>query len=500
MTRGTRAHNGPAAAAQEFAPSPGRDAVWQASSDQLADAAYNRFDCVLQLRSADQPGPYAVPLRAVEKMADNKKNAVLTLANGTVVTRSDLVGRPDTFTAHERIREALHSLHFGPGRKLAVDVRTRSARKTAAAHALYCAIVSGSGMPRFGSPQKSAGNTHTQIEVFGERADKRLERAAVRAYANTFTRRLCVLPGNWLTPARFVEQARTTAEEKRLSCEVLDIGELARMGAGAFTAVAGPHGTGGIVRVGYRPAGTRHAKTVALVGKGVCFDTGGVNAKPHKHMLGMHADMAGAAAALAVVAHAAEHRSKIGAEAWLAIADNRMFREAAAPGDVVKAADGTAIELVHSDAEGRLLLADTLFLCAKSKPAMIVSLATLTGSMIAAVGERMSGVTGTDQALVKTAVEAGESAGERLHPFPIPADYAKQLRSQIADVKQCAVSGDADHILAALLLKRFVGRVPWAHVDLSASTCKGGLGAVATEQTGFGAAWGLHLLELLAAK
>jgi leucyl aminopeptidase len=162
---------------------------------------------------------------------------------------------------------------------------------------------------------------------------------------------------------------------------------------------------------------------------------------------------------------------------------------------VVTALDGTTIEVVHTDVEGRMILADTLALAAREKPSSIIDFATLTGSMHTALGTRYSGVMSNRAALLANAVAAGISSGERVCAFPMDADYDEALDSEVADVKQCTLEGEADHILAALFLQRFVKDTPWLHVDLSASSCKGGLGAVATELTGFGVGLGLRLLE-----
>ena len=142
-----------------------------------------------------------------------------------------------------------------------------------------------------------------------------------------------------------------------------------------------------------------------------------------------------------------------------------------------------------------MVLADTLTLAAKAKPSLIIDFATLTGSMGIALGERYSGVLGNREELLVQAVRAGKASGERVCAFPLDEDYEQPLESKIADVKQCAMDSEADHILAARFLKRFVNDVPWLHVDLSASSCKGGLGPVGTDVTGFGVGWALSFIQ-----
>jgi leucyl aminopeptidase len=184
----------------------------------------------------------------------------------------------------------------------------------------------------------------------------------------------------------------------------------------------------------------------------------------------------------------------VNVDAWLAIAQNHIGPRAYKQNDVVTALDGTTIEIVHTDAEGRMVLSDALTLAVRSKPDAILDFATLTGSMKTALGNRYCGIFSNREALIEVAVAAGRVTGERVHPFPMDADYDSALDSTIADVKQCSLEGQADHILAARLLQRFVKEVPWLHMDLSASTCTGGLGASASEVTGFGVAWGLEML------
>jgi leucyl aminopeptidase len=318
-----------------------------------------------------------------------------------------------------------------------------------------------------------------------------------RARANLLARELTALPPNRLDPAHYRQRLRALAKEKRFSIEEYGFRTLKKMGAGAFCAVAqGSDGEGGgaaIVKLSWRPK--KAVQTLALVGKGICYDTGGHNLKPAKYMAGMHEDMNGSAVALAILCAAAELKLPVAIDCWLAIAKNHLSPTAYAQGDIVTALDGTTIEVVHTDAEGRMVLADTLALAAKGKPQLMIDFATLTGSMMSALGQRYSGVFASSDALAAQAVAAGRESGERICVFPQDADYEAALDSKVADIKQCTLEGDADHILAARFLGRFVGKTPWIHMDLSAASCTGGLGAVATDTTGFGVNWGMALLQ-----
>jgi len=241
-----------------------------------------------------------------------------------------------------------------------------------------------------------------------------------------------------------------------------------------------------IVHLSYRHPRAR--KSFAVVGKGICYDTGGHNLKPARYMQGMHKDMNGSAVALGILLAATAMKLPVRIDCWMALARNDISPRAYHQDEVVTALDGTTIEIVHTDAEGRMVLSDTLALAARGKPGLIVDFATLTGSMHVALGERYSGIFATSEALARAAVAAGGATGERVCAFPMDDDYDAALDSEIADVKQCTLDGGADHILATRLLKRFTGGLPWIHVDLSAARCKGGLGAVASDTSGFGPA------------
>jgi leucyl aminopeptidase len=317
------------------------------------------------------------------------------------------------------------------------------------------------------------------------------------ARANLLARELTALPPNRLDPMHYRQRLRALAKEKRFSIEEYDFRKLRKMGAGAFCAVAqGSDGEGGgaaIVRLSWQPK--KAAKTLALVGKGICYDTGGHNLKPAKYMAGMHEDMNGSAVALSILCAAAELKLPVRIDCWLAIAKNHLSPTAYAQGDIVTALNGTTIEVVHTDAEGRMVLADTLALATQQKPALMIDFATLTGSMTYALGTRYSGVFASTDELAEKSVMAGRQSGERVCVFPQDVDYEPALDSKVADIKQCTLDGEADHILAARFLGRFAGKTPWIHMDLSAASCSGGLGAVATDTTGFGVSWGVALLR-----
>ena len=195
------------------------------------------------------------------------------------------------------------------------------------------------------------------------------------------------------------------------------------MGAGAFVAVAqgSDEADAAIVRLRYRARKAR--KALALVGKGICFDTGGHNLKTARYMHGMHEDMNGSAVALGILLAATVAELPLDIDCWLAIAQNHLSPRAYKQNEVITALNGTTIEIVHTDAEGRMVLSDTLTLAAREKPDLIVDFATLTGSMHVALGDRYSGFFATSEELAQRALAAGLASGERVWPFPLDEDY-----------------------------------------------------------------------------
>jgi leucyl aminopeptidase len=248
------------------------------------------------------------------------------------------------------------------------------------------------------------------------------------------------LPPNELTPAGYRQRLRQIARGRRWHFEEFDMRHLRRLGAGAFVAVAqgsAPEDAA-IVHLAWRPK--KSQGRLALVGKGICFDTGGHNLKPAKYMAGMHEDMNGSAVALGLMQALIERNMPLSIDAWLPIAQNHLSPEAYKQNDIVTALDGTTIEVVHTDAEGRMVLADTLTLAsrggragrASAVPDLVIDFATLTGSMGYALGSRYSGVFATSSELARLAVAAGEASGERVCVFPLDADYEAGLESKIS--------------------------------------------------------------------
>lgn len=416
------------------------------------------------------------------------------LASGAQVVWSVIDVNLPAIEQQSRLRDAVRILLDERPLHLDIAIYGRdSERKVFAELAVYVAAVNAVDLPTF--KKREAQHPLASIATHGYVDDTGFAATMARAEGNLLARSLTVLPPNELTPTRYREQIRMLAQDHGWQIEEYDYATLREMGAGAFCAVAqgSAEQDAAIMRLRYGVG--RHDRSIALVGKGICFDTGGHNLKPSRHMLGMNEDMNGSAVVLGILLAATKTAPPLQIDVWLAIAQNHIGPNAYKQNDVVTALDGTTIEIVHTDAEGRMVLADALTLAAREQPEMIVSFATLTGSMITALGSRYSGVLGNDAALLERAIAAGRASGERVCAFPADADYDSALDSKVADVKQCTLDGEADHILAARFLSRFVGAVRWLHVDLSAVNCKGGLGAVATDVTGFGVGLGCELLR-----
>ena len=461
----------------------------------LAAADYPRADGVLQIvAERETPAPHKTMLDAVQKRREKNKpkksgkpNAipsptVATLENGATVSRLVWPKDSGVFEKLAALRAALIPLLDANPENLSVDIRPPG--DDIARRALFAAMVGAAKMPgaKGAAPKLTlAGGDPGDAKIFAE--------------ANIHARRLAFLPPNILHPAAFARHAARCAKQNNLAIRVWDSRKLAKLKAGAFLAVtrASPE-SAFLIRIRHAPKNAR--RKIALVGKGVCFDTGGVNVKPARHMRGMGADMCGAAATLAAVVGAAKMNLPVAVDGWLALAENSIGPESYRPDEVATAANGKRIEIVHTDAEGRMMLADALTFASREKPEALVTFATLTGTMCVALGERMSGFFTDDDAWRARALDAAAETGERLAWFPAPDDYAEALKSEVADLKQCGEDGTADHIMAVLFLREFIeGKIPWTHLDLSAATLKEGLGAAPGPMTGFGAAWALALLR-----
>lgn len=464
-------------------------------------AGLERHDAVLLLLPTDGKPSDRLPdarqwqiLHARAKPAHGDVRSV-TLANGRQTQAVLGYCRADA-EPFELLRVAgvlaQRALASRPGvTRVAVMAQVAAAAKPAWQEALYAALAAHAfTMPADKQASGKPARSLLRVDALdAARLDAR--RAEVVAEATNLARHLTALPPNVLDAAGYRRVLATLARRHGLKLRWYGEAQLARLGAGAFLAVSRGNARrdAGIAHLSHAPRRRGDGRPdLSLVGKGILFDTGGTNLKPHRSMLDMHTDMAGSAVALATLVAAARLRIPASLDAWLAITENSIGPKAYRPQEVIRALNGTTIQIIHSDAEGRMVLADTLALAARRRPRAMLDFATLTGACVYALTERMSGLFANEPSFAKALLAAAGSSGERLWQFPLPADFDTDLDSPTADIAQCAVEGKGDHILAARFLQRFVpDGIPWAHIDLSSATRRGGLAHVPTEITGFGA-------------
>ncbi|MFD7713516.1 leucyl aminopeptidase [Streptomyces sp. NPDC059785] len=304
----------------------------------------------------------------------------------------------------------------------------------------------------------------------GKPRDKAYKAAIERAVAVTEelnrARDLINTPPNDLTPEAFAAVAQAAGKEHGIKVQVLDEKALAKGGYGGILGVgAGSANPPRLVKLAY--TSSKAKKSVALVGKGITYDSGGISLKPPGHNETMKCDMSGAAAVFAAVVAAARLGLEVNVTGWLALAENMPSGSATRPGDVLRMYSGKTVEVLNTDAEGRLVLADALWRASEEKPDAIIDVATLTGAMVLALGSRTFGVMANDDAFRTAVTEAAAEAGEESWPMPLPAHLRKGMDSPTADIANMGERMGGG-LVAGLFLKEFVGEgIAWAHLDIA---------------------------------
>lgn len=299
-----------------------------------------------------------------------------------------------------------------------------------------------------------------------QRIQAGIEIGVKSAEATMLTRRLSDGPSNVVTPQALAEEARRLAQRYGLEFQVFEKADLERLGMRAILAVnQGSARPPVLVVLRYR-SGRNGAKTLAVVGKGITFDSGGISIKPAEGMQYMKHDMSGAAAVLGFVQLAAETKLPVDVLGVFAATENLPGGSAYKPGDVFRTYSGKTIEVNNTDAEGRVILADALAYAVEQKPDAIVDLATLTGACVVALGNHATGAMGNDEHLVALLQQAGTLSGERVWPLPLWPVYHRQIVSEVADIKNSA-GRRAGAITGGAFLQNFVGKVPWVHLDIA---------------------------------
>jgi len=329
--------------------------------------------------------------------------------------------------------------------------------------------------------------------------------AARKAYASreaiaegvVIARDLVNEPANVLYPQEFARRA-TALRKQRVGVEVLDVKAMRKLGMGALLGVGQGSVRDSRLVVMRWNGGRKGDAPVAFVGKGVCFDTGGISIKPASGMEDMKGDMAGAACVVGLVHALARRKAKVNAIGIIGLVENMPDGNAQRPGDIVKSMSGQTIEIINTDAEGRLVLADALWYTAKRfKPKFMIDLATLTGAIIIALGHEHAGLFANDDKLAERLTKSGLDTGELVWRMPLGKEYDKLIDSKFADVKNTGSGRAGGAITAAQFLQRFVAdKTPWAHLDIAGA----GFDSRQTEiNKSWGSGWGVRLLERLVA-
>ncbi|HET6795219.1 MAG TPA: leucyl aminopeptidase, partial [Acidimicrobiales bacterium] len=327
------------------------------------------------------------------------------------------------------------------------------------------------GSYRFDSFRSRAedGQNLTSLTLVGSRprdAAAGAERGTVVGRAVALARDLVNTPPGAMTPTVLADVAGELAGQASLEAEILDEEAILAERLGGLAGVAaGSDQPPRLIRLTYDPPGA--TSTLALVGKGITFDSGGLSLKTADGMMTMKTDMSGAAAVLATMSVLAELGATSRVIGIMPATENMPGGRAIKPGDVLRARNGKTIEVLNTDAEGRLVLADGLSLAVEAGATAIVDIATLTGACVVALGRRVAGLMGNHDGFLGQVEQASRQAGESLWRLPLPAEYRKDLDSEVADIKNIGAAGQAGALAAGLFLKEFVGGVPWAHLDIA---------------------------------
>lgn len=299
---------------------------------------------------------------------------------------------------------------------------------------------------------------------------KGVERGTSIGESMNFTRDLANEPPNILHPTEMAKRAQAMAKQTGMKCEVLDEAKMAKLGMGSLLSVSlGSEQPAKMIVLRYTPAKStaKKGELLALVGKGITFDTGGISLKPGEGMDAMKYDMSGGATVLGAMRAIALLKPSIPVIGIVAAVENMPDGKATRPSDVVTASNGKTIEILNTDAEGRLILADAVAYAEKLGATKIVDMATLTGAVIVALGDQNTGIMGNDQELVDEIISCGKETGEGFWQLPVSAEYSKQIRSDIADIKNIGPRGRAGTIMGAVFIQEFVDKAKWAHLDIA---------------------------------
>jgi leucyl aminopeptidase len=353
---------------------------------------------------------------------------------------------------------------------------------------------------RYKTKRKDAEELPDKVEVAiacesPAAAERAWARASAVAEGVVLARDLINEPANVLYPQEFARRA-SALKRFGVNVEVLDVAAMRKLRMGALLGVGQGSAHDARLVVMRWNGGKRGTDPIAFIGKGVCFDSGGISIKPAQGMEDMKGDMAGAACVVGLMHALAVREAKANVVGAIGLVENMLDGKAQRPGDIVKTMSGQTIEVINTDAEGRLVLADVLhYVNARFKPKFMVNLATLTGAIIVALGQEYAGLFANDDALAERLTKAGADTGELVWRMPLGAAYDKLIESKFADMKNTGGRW-AGSITAAQLLQRFVGKTPWAHLDIAGTA----LGSPQTDiSKSWSSGWGVRLLDRLVA-
>jgi len=297
-----------------------------------------------------------------------------------------------------------------------------------------------------------------------------LSRGQIIGESMNFTRDLANEPPNILTPTEMGKRAQDMAKKVGLKCEILDEAKMEKMGMGSLLSVSrGSAQPAKLITLRYTPAKNtgKKGELLGLVGKGITFDTGGISIKPAENMDAMKYDMTGGATVLGTMRAIALLKPTVPVIGVVAAVENMPGGNASRPSDVVKAMNGKTVEILNTDAEGRLILADAVHYAETQGATRIVDMATLSGAVIIALGDINTGILGNDQAFVDEVIACAKEAGEEFWQLPVGKDYSRMIKSDIADVKNIGPRGKAGTIIGAVFIQEFVDKAKWAHLDIA---------------------------------
>jgi leucyl aminopeptidase len=448
----------------------------------LAGAAAEKCDAlVLLVGEAFKPGKDALSRLAAEalKARDLEPKAGKLLqayrSAGIAAPRLVLAGCGDGSgrKVHSAVQAAVGALRTSGTKRLVICLPAGAGEDAVRA---AVAATAESSYVYVATKSKPEGRELQRVTIgVADASRQQVAFVAAKAAANgiEFARELGNLPPNHATPTRLGEEAKKMAKAHGLQCEVLGPKEVAKIGMGSFMSVAqGSEEPLRFIVLKYQGAGAGDAPVV-LVGKGITFDSGGISIKPSQDMDEMKFDMGGAASVLGTFRAIAELKPAINVVGLIPSCENMPDGRSVKPGDIVKSLSGQTIEILNTDAEGRLILCDALTYAERFKPRAVVDIATLTGACVVALGGVRSGLFATDDALAVALQEAGDAAMDPCWRMPLDDEYAEGLKSNFADVAN--VAGRAGGAVnAAKFLQRFTGSYPWAHLDIAGTAWKSG--------------------------